>query len=85
MSQQFHRYLRATLSASRKTNRASAPQYLGGIYFNHDPDYIMRMADEAAALGVGALSSTTAGSKAATTTMPRWATGIWTRKNTRTA
>jgi hypothetical protein len=23
-----------------------------GIYFNHDPDYIMRMADEAAALGV---------------------------------
>ncbi len=23
-----------------------------GIYFDHDPDYIMRMADEAAALGV---------------------------------
>lgn len=29
-----------------------ASQHTGGIYFDHDPDYIMRMADEAAAPGV---------------------------------
>lgn len=40
------------LSASRKINRARCTSTPGRIYFNHDPDYIMRMADEAAALGV---------------------------------
>jgi alpha-galactosidase len=35
-----------------KQTAPGASQYLGRIYFNHDPDYIMRMADEAAALGV---------------------------------
>jgi alpha-galactosidase len=86
MSQQFHRYLRDNVI--RFPENKPRPVHLNtweGIYFNHDPDYIMRMADEAAALGVERLSSTTAGSKAVTTTMPRWATGIWTRKNTRTA
>jgi alpha-galactosidase len=52
MSQQFHRYLRDNVIRFPENKPRPVPQYLGGIYFNHDPDYIMRMADEAAALGV---------------------------------
>lgn len=53
MSQQFHRYLRDNIIRFPK-NRVR-PVHLNtweGIYFDHDPDYIMRMADEAASLGV---------------------------------
>lgn len=53
MSQQFHRYLRETII--RFPTNKPRPVHLNtweGIYFNHDPQYIMRMADEAAALGV---------------------------------
>ncbi|CAM8044233.1 hypothetical protein OUHCRE11_41980 [Enterobacter asburiae] len=53
MSQQFHRYLRDNVI--RFPESKPRPVHLNtweGIYFNHDPDYIMRMADEAAALGV---------------------------------
>ena len=53
MSQQFHRYLRERII--RFPDNKPRPVHLNtweGIYFDHDPDYIMRMADEAAALGV---------------------------------
>lgn len=53
MSQQFHRYLREEII--RFPGNKPRPVHLNtweGIYFNHDPQYIMRMADEAAALGV---------------------------------
>ena len=53
MSQPFHRYLRDNII--RFPENKPRPVHLNtweGIYFNHDPDYIMRMADEAAALGV---------------------------------
>jgi alpha-galactosidase len=53
MSQKFHRYLRENII--RFPDNKLRPVHLNtweGIYFNHDPDYIMRMADEAAALGV---------------------------------
>ncbi|MEX9254591.1 alpha-galactosidase [Pseudenterobacter timonensis] len=53
MSQQFHRYLRDNVI--RFPENKPRPVHLNtweGIYFNHDPAYIMRMADEAAALGV---------------------------------
>lgn len=53
MSQQFHRYLRDNVI--RFPEDKPRPVHLNtweGIYFDHDPDYIMRMADEAAALGV---------------------------------
>ena len=53
MSQQFHRYLRDNII--RFPENKPRPVHLNtweGIYFNHDPNYIMRMADEAAALGV---------------------------------
>ena len=53
MSQQFHRYLRERII--RFPGNKPRPVHLNtweGIYFDHDPDYIMRMADEAAALGV---------------------------------
>ena len=48
MSQQFHRYLRDNVI--RFPENKPRPVHLNtweGIYFNHDPDYIMRMADEA--------------------------------------
>ncbi len=53
MSQQFHRYLRENLI--RFPDNKPRPVHLNtweGIYFNHDPAYIMKMADDAAALGV---------------------------------
>lgn len=53
MSQQFHRYLREKI-IHFPANKPR-PLHLNtweGIYFDHDPNYIMRMADEAAALGV---------------------------------
>ena len=53
MSQQFHRYLREEVI--RFPGAKPRPVHLNtweGIYFNHQPDYIMRMADEAAELGV---------------------------------
>ncbi len=53
MSQQFHRYLRDNVI--RFPENKPRPVHLNtweGIYFNHDPHYIMQMADEAAALGV---------------------------------
>ncbi len=53
MSQQFHRYLREQII--RFPGNKPRPVHLNtweGIYFDHDPQYIMRMADEAAALGV---------------------------------
>ena len=53
MSQPFHRYLRNNVI--RFPENKPRPVHLNtweGIYFNHDPEYIMRMADEAAALGV---------------------------------
>jgi alpha-galactosidase len=53
MSQQFHRYLRDNIIHFPKNK--VRPVHLNtweGIYFDHDPAYIMRMADEAAALGV---------------------------------
>lgn len=53
MSQQFHRYLREQLI--HFPDNKPRPVHLNtweGIYFDHDPQYIMRMADEAAQLGV---------------------------------
>lgn len=53
MSQQFHRYLRDNII--RFPDNKPRPVHLNtweGIYFNHDPAYIMQMADEAAVLGV---------------------------------
>ena len=53
MSQQFHRYLRDNIIHFPKNK--VRPVHLNtweGIYFDHDPAYIMRMADEAATLGV---------------------------------
>lgn len=53
MSQQFHRYLRENLI--HFPDNKPRPVHLNtweGIYFNHDPAYIMKMADDAAALGV---------------------------------
>lgn len=53
MSQQFHRYLREQII--HFPDNKPRPVHLNtweGIYFNHDPQYIMRMATEAAELGV---------------------------------
>lgn len=53
MSQQFHRYLRENII--RFPDNKPRPVHLNtweGIYFDHDPQYIMRMASEAAELGV---------------------------------
>lgn len=53
MSQQFHRYLRDNII--RFPENKPRPVHLNtweGIYFSHDPEYIMRMAEEAATLGV---------------------------------
>nr|WP_318384469.1 alpha-galactosidase [uncultured Enterobacter sp.] len=53
MSQQFHRFLREQVI--RFPQDKPRPVHLNtweGIYFDHSPDYIMRMADDAAALGV---------------------------------
>lgn len=53
MSQQFHRYLREQII--HFPDNKPRPVHLNtweGIYFNHDPQYIMRMADDAASLGV---------------------------------
>ncbi|MDF7679395.1 alpha-galactosidase [Enterobacteriaceae bacterium ESL0689] len=53
MSQQFHRYLREQIIHFPENK--PRPIHLNtweGIYFDHHPQYIMRMADEAAALGV---------------------------------
>lgn len=53
MSQQFHRFLREKII--HFPHNKPRPVHLNtweGIYFNHDPHYIMQMADEAAALGV---------------------------------
>ncbi|WP_315707873.1 alpha-galactosidase [Brenneria uluponensis] len=53
MSQQFHRFLRRNIIHFPHHN--PRPVHLNtweGIYFDHDPDYIMRMADRAAQLGV---------------------------------
>lgn len=53
MSQQFHRYLREQII--HFPDNKPRPVHLNtweGIYFSHNPQYIMQMADEAAALGV---------------------------------
>ncbi len=53
MSQQFHRFLRANVI--RFVENKPRPVHLNtweGIYFDHNPAYIMKMADDAAALGV---------------------------------
>jgi alpha-galactosidase len=53
MSQQFHQYVRAQILHFPKHH--SRPVHLNtweGIYFEHDPHYIMQMATEAAAIGV---------------------------------
>ena len=52
MSQQFHRYLRDNVIRFPEDKPRPVHLNTGRIYFDHDPDYIMRMADEAAALGV---------------------------------
>jgi alpha-galactosidase len=81
MSQQFHRYLRDNII--RFPENKPRPVHLNtweGIYFNHDPDYIMRMADEAAALGVERFIIDDGWFKGRNDDHARWATGIWTRK-----
>lgn len=53
MSQQFHRFVREQIL--RFPDHKPRPVHLNtweGIYFKHDPDYIMQMATESAALGV---------------------------------
>ncbi|WP_075181745.1 alpha-galactosidase [Pantoea sp. 1.19] len=53
MSQQFHRFLRDEVI--RFPQGARRPVHLNtweGIYFRHDPDYILQMAEAAAQLGV---------------------------------
>ncbi len=53
MSDAFHRFVRARLL--RFPLEAERPVQLNiweGVYFDHDPDYIMRMASEARTLGV---------------------------------
>lgn len=53
MSQQFHQFLRANVI--RFVDNKPRPVHLNtweGIYFDHNPAYIMKMADDAAALGV---------------------------------
>lgn len=53
MSDHFHRFVRQEILAFPEPK--PRPVHLNtweGIYFDHDPDYIMRMATEAAALGV---------------------------------
>lgn len=53
MSQQFHRFVREQIL--RFPAEKPRPVHLNtweGIYFDHDPDYIMQMATESAALGV---------------------------------
>ncbi|MGA5657322.1 alpha-galactosidase [Rahnella contaminans] len=53
MSQQFHRFVREQIL--RFPTEKPRPVHLNtweGIYFDHDPDYIMQMATESAALGV---------------------------------
>ncbi|TYL42149.1 alpha-galactosidase [Dickeya sp. ws52] len=53
MSQQFHRFLRQEII--RFPHAKARPVHLNtweGIYFKHDPAYIMQMATQAAALGV---------------------------------
>ena len=53
MSQQFHQFLRANVI--RFVDNKPRPVHLNtweGIYFDHSPAYIMKMADDAAALGV---------------------------------
>lgn len=57
MSQQFHRFVRSQLLhfPVRRSGDDVRPVHLNtweGIYFDHDPDYIMQMATEAAQLGV---------------------------------
>ncbi len=53
MSQQFHRFVRQQIL--RFPTNKPRPVHLNtweGIYFNHDPNYIMQMATQSAALGV---------------------------------
>lgn len=54
MSDQFHRHVRGSILPPEMLNKPR-PIHLNtweGIYFNHDPDYIMSMATEAAKMGV---------------------------------
>ncbi len=54
MSQQFHTHVREFILPDAVSSQPR-PIHLNtweGIYFNHDPDYILSMATEAAALGV---------------------------------
>ena len=55
MSQQFHRYLRERIIRFPGNKPRPASQHLGGIYFDHDPDYIMRMAERSGGPGRRAL------------------------------
>ncbi|MGR5063239.1 alpha-galactosidase [Photobacterium sp. DNB22_13_2] len=53
ISERFHRYVRENILAF--TPEQARPVHLNtweGIYFDHDPDYIMQMASEAALMGV---------------------------------
>ncbi|MGL5947975.1 MAG: alpha-galactosidase [Aeromonas sp.] len=57
MSQQFHQFVREQILRfpARKSGQTLRPVHLNtweGIYFDHDPAYIMQMASEAAAMGV---------------------------------
>lgn len=57
MSQQFHQFVRDHILSfpERRNNQTLRPVHLNtweGIYFDHDPDYIMRMASEAAKMGI---------------------------------
>ncbi len=54
MSQRFHRYLRSHVIQLPEPEKAR-PVHLNtweGIYFDHDPEYIMEMAKSAASIGV---------------------------------
>ncbi|MGL5302212.1 MAG: alpha-galactosidase [Aeromonas sp.] len=57
MSQQFHRFVRSDILQLpvRQNGQTMRPVHLNtweGIYFDHDPAYIMQMATEAASMGV---------------------------------
>ena len=85
MSQQYHRFLRDEII--RFPEQKPRPVHLNtweGIYFNHNPDYIMQMAERAEhwALNVSLLMM--AGLKDVTMTARLWATGIPMNRNTRT-
>lgn len=84
MSQQYHRFCVMKLSVSLSKTPPCTSQCTGGIYFNHNPDYIMQMAERAAALGVERFIIDDGWFKDVTMTARLWATGIPMNRNTRT-